>query len=298
LLQVLSTSTLKNVNSIEQQRLVTLSSTDDWNSSFSTLMTHSILGAPVIDEAMCKCVGVLELKDFISYLVDLHDSTTKKECGAPIFGKTKTLMEYLKENPSISEDASIIDVLRIFVEYRLHRIPVVSTEDKTKVVSCVSQRTIIHWLWNNREKIGDCLQIPLSLIRQLKDLHSIHEDEPLINAFQYILNNKLSGVGVINSNGQINGNISTSTLLPSVKENLDLLDMPAKTFIEKCESARKLITCSKSDSLLQVVEKMVQEKVRRVFLVDEHNRPLGVVTQTDIMDCVVGLALASLLSLL
>jgi CBS domain-containing protein len=50
---------------------------------------------------------------------------------------------------------------------------------------------------------------------------------------------------------------------------------------------KKVITCSPTDTLLQVQQLMVNNNISRVVVVDENNKPAGIVTQKDMIDFLV-----------
>jgi CBS domain-containing protein len=50
---------------------------------------------------------------------------------------------------------------------------------------------------------------------------------------------------------------------------------------------QKVITCSPADSLLQVQKLMVKNSISRVLIVDEKNKPVGIITQKDMVDFLV-----------
>jgi len=49
----------------------------------------------------------------------------------------------------------------------------------------------------------------------------------------------------------------------------------------------KVITCSPAASLLQVQQLMVKNNISRVLIVDENNKPVGIITQKDMIDFLV-----------
>jgi CBS domain-containing protein len=50
---------------------------------------------------------------------------------------------------------------------------------------------------------------------------------------------------------------------------------------------QKVITCSPADTLLQVQQLMVKNNISRVLIVDENNKPAGIITQKDMIDFLV-----------
>jgi len=61
------------------------------------------------------------------------------------------------------------------------------------------------------------------------------------------------------------------------------------TNVESAEKimTQKLITCSPADTLLQVQQLMVKNNISRVVIVDENNKPVGIITQKDMINFLV-----------
>ncbi len=48
--------------------------------------------------------------------------------------------------------------------------------------------------------------------------------------------------------------------------------------------------CTPDSSLIDVMEKLVQEKVHRIFIVDENKHPTGVITMIDVINALLSMS--------
>jgi len=94
---------------------------------------------------------------------------------------------------------------------------------------------------------------------------------------------------VVDSEGILIGNISVSDIKFSVGDNIHLLSYPVKEFLT-INPRRDLVTCLGSETFNQVLEKLANSGVHRVYVVDWEGKGIGVVTCTDIIDTILSLA--------
>ena len=100
---------------------------------------------------------------------------------------------------------------------------------------------------------------------------------------------KINGIGVVDDDGVLVGTLSVSDIQLGVGEFLPLLNIPVKNILATFPR-RALVTCTASESLLTVMEKLVKAGVHRIFVIDGERKPIGVVTNTDILDTVLSLS--------
>lgn len=106
----------------------------------------------------------------------------------------------------------------------------------------------------------------------------------------------MNSVAVLNDDGAIIANMSASELLGISQENLSYLKEPVLQFLEKVSGCRfeinveregekplSPITCEPEDDLKDVIKKMLEYGIHRVWITDKQKRPLGVNTLTDIL---------------
>jgi CBS domain-containing protein len=113
-----------------------------------------------------------------------------------------------------------------------------------------------------------------------KPVKKMCDTDLALRAFMNMQESNLTGLLVVDSSGNILGDISACELTEVVVD-LSRLSLPVSEFITV--SDRKVITCSPYVQLGGVIELMLENKVRRVYVTDNDNMPVGVVTITDIL---------------
>jgi CBS domain-containing protein len=81
------------------------------------------------------------------------------------------------------------------------------------------------------------------------------------------------------------GSLSTSDLKGLKPETLEWLQQPVLLFLSKVHGDRvpEPIVVHSAVSVQQIMEKMVNFKTHRVWVVDGRDQPIGVITMTDIV---------------
>jgi len=111
----------------------------------------------------------------------------------------------------------------------------------------------------------------------------IRTDLKAIHAFQKLYSLRTSALPIVDSHGKLMGSLSASDLRGITAEEVDrLLSFPVLEFLEARRSTRPF-TCKSSTKLLEVVCTVSDNGVHRVWIVDDDDKPIGVVTMADIL---------------
>lgn len=90
---------------------------------------------------------------------------------------------------------------------------------------------------------------------------------------------------IIDETGKLIGNLSPSDLRFMTKSKLKSILLPVMEFLKVMHDGKapEPIVCKPNDSTKSVLVKALASKIHRVWVVDEENRPLGVVSFSDII---------------
>lgn len=101
-------------------------------------------------------------------------------------------------------------------------------------------------------------------------------------AFSMMSKNLVSAVPIVSDKGVMIGNLSVKDLRNMITDpaKFPSLSVPMSEFPS---FPLHLMTCRERDTLQSVMEKLSQTKVHRLYLVDDHCRPVGVVSLGDIL---------------
>jgi CBS domain-containing protein len=172
---------------------------------------------------------------------------------------------------------------------RLHRVAIMQSD---VLCSVLSISDLVNHIARNTDKCSTVGAIPVFNVLGLRKEAPvcITEDKPAIAAFQQMYNNQVSGIAVVDGSGALVANFSatdvrymmlgTETILP------ETLFLPIHMFLLKqtqMNPIRSPVSVTTGASLHIVVQKMALFRVHRVWVVDNDNKPIGVVTPFDVL---------------
>jgi len=148
-------------------------------------------------------------------------------------------------------------------------------------------------------KFAECTLAELGF--KSKAVYTVKENATAINAFKLMSDNKITGVPIVDSEGEIITNISSKEILHMLNDPtfFDKLQLPAerfvsdlktKTFLHKSETMYPKICCKFTDKFIAVLNKLVATKIHRIYVVDSNSHLTGVISLDDIVSKVFELA--------
>jgi len=273
------------------RKLVKTSYEEDVSSLMRKLSDANVLSAVVVDNG--RAIGFVDVLDVMAFLLDITSNSTDitKESiqnlkwEGTCFGieKSGALLNLSQNNPfySVTMDTSLWKVVEYFSQ-EVHRVGVMSNGD---LVNVIAQSDIIQFLAYKGVWIGTKMEQSV-LDSGISTLGAVTVDmnTNTLEAIKTLRTFKISGVAVVDMNGRLVANFSASDLLAINKDNFSLITLPIWDFICKTHLTPKPpVYARPSDSVEVVLLKMCVHKIHRVFIVDQHMIPIGVVTMTDLM---------------
>jgi len=119
-----------------------------------------------------------------------------------------------------------------------------------------------------------------------KNVVTILKDTPLSVVLKLLAERKISAVPVVDENGSVIDVYSKSDVTALVKQVtvMNFLDKSVGEILaEKRSERHKIYTCYKTESLDEVLKRLVETKVYRLICVDSTNRVEGIISQSDIL---------------
>jgi len=278
---------IKSIMKTERE-LITLSPDDSVEKALKTLSTNAITAAPVFDPYKQRIVGYLSVLDLCVWIVRTYNITKgdKQEIDRgkvdsaflkPIWNLLDTGME---QYWPINQESSLETLINSYFKWRIHRTPVI---DQNKIIGHISQSDVTAFLYNNANQFQKGFSKKLcELGLDTGPILSIPKGRPLIQVFNELLETKFTGLAILDEQGRLYNNISASDLKGITKETFFNLETPIEQIIR---GKKKLppVTCTKDDTIENVIKIMVDYKVHRIYVVDDKQRPTNVITHTTIM---------------
>jgi 5'-AMP-activated protein kinase regulatory gamma subunit len=277
-----------------------------------SLADHGVLSAPVWDPAQNKYLGFIDVFDLMTLAVGvdvlmhiLPESVVKKPRSEELaFQKEMTLGEMMDGQPPsafnpwfpVEEGAKFKDVIRLLAT-KARRVPVLS-KTTGRVVQIISQSQVSSLLYE-RVKAGNVLSdtTPGTTGMGIKPVFSVKDTDQARDAFQLMVDKQVSSVCVVDENGEILTAVSTKDirLLPRLEaaglERHNLLDMNVREFVGLVRRATEIdgksraacVTVELNTPLATVLGKLAATKMHRVYIVDAHRKPVGVISVSDVV---------------
>lgn len=112
-----------------------------------------------------------------------------------------------------------------------------------------------------------------------QDIHSVRETDSVTKAARTLQRKMISGLPVVNEVGRLVGIISSTDIVgimtrPELRERWDEM-----TVAEVMTSYT--ITATLRSNLLEVLHHMMSFRLHRIIIVDDHDRPLGLISSLD-----------------
>jgi len=268
--------------------LVTFKPNDTVEEALKKLATFAISGAPVFDQNEQKVLGYISVLDLVVWVVrtfavskgdrkDYDWSKLDQQFKMPI----SEILEYgLDPFWPVPQDSTLRSLINSYFKWRIHRCPVA---EKGKVVGHVSQSDVIRFLANNPKSLEGVLSKKLTdLGLDEGPVTCVLKGKSLIEAFNVMMETKFTGLAIIDEQGRQVQNISASDLKGVTKESFWKLEMPIENIIKE-EKKLPVLTCSPKSTLDEVVKKLADCRVHRIYVVDNQNKPRNVITLTSIM---------------
>jgi len=289
LLDFLNSTRVSSLDSPRDKNIVIFSANKAVKESFDELAEKNILSAPIYDDKEDKYIGMLDMMDYMSYILWVY-GIGKGHGSVTLANISKDLVNYsgIDTFVPISEDDTLLKAIQAFQMKYVHRLPVMSKDGK-KLVSLVSQSSIVQYLSKNSDIFGEIgrksiQELHVGALGTMKPVISIEENSPLMEAFETLQKNKIYGCAVVDGDGTLIGNISVSDLKLSVEEHLEMLSFPIKNLFETYHR-RELVTCRPGTSFIELL-KSFGSGMHRIYVVDDFRKPVGVISLTDVLDLV------------
>jgi len=287
-----------------KNKLVTLNGDFTVEEALQILGQYNISSAPLFIQN--KVVGFIDVLDLLAYLVsvctkplmDVMVGESRKLSSDDLqMVKKRTkdfelknvgdLVDYSKRNPfhTAYEDVSLQSVLPLF-QKGVHRVAVMDRSDK--MIGILSQFDLLQELAKD-PKVASLKKIVSECQNFSSKVTSVPYDMGAGDAFMYMFQNGVSSLGLMDGQGTLAGTVSAADIKwiankPDFRDLLRSIGDFVKD-IRKCQGkSENFVACTFGNaSLFDVVNLMYQDKVHRVFIVDEQRHPKGILSLTDII---------------
>jgi len=272
---------------------------------FKGLVRYNFLSVPILQKTGRKYYGFLDMGDIVQYVVesfgagkleatqDFWQLIDKEEAFRE---KTvKDIMRYpvafKNRYHPVAGGYSLLSALEVLARERtLHCLAVTDTD--RNLLNIVTQSQLLRFVQENLDLLGPKANKPVGKIAgALKEVYKVNQSLPAIEAFKVMNGTDVSGLAVIDDDGRIVDNISLRDL-KAMAPDAGLfwrLFGTTKTFLEKLQAERlggrpySVQVCSTDDTLGDIIKRLVDQKIHRIYITDSDQKPIGLLSLKDIL---------------
>jgi len=110
----------------------------------------------------------------------------------------------------VSNDKTILDLMHFFTLKDIHRFPIV--DQKGNCIGIVTQTDVVEYLWKNKELFPEKMKQKVGEWKKDSKVSTILMNDLVIDAFQKMWKDEVSGLAVVSGNNILVGNISAKDL--------------------------------------------------------------------------------------
>jgi len=234
--------------------------------------------------------SVAESKESFSSYLSLdrfRNASVQDVLGRPGFGTRNQATQIYK-------GFSLFHVFETMARISSHRIAITNSE--RKVTGIITQSMIVSLLDQHMDRLGGMSSHKVSemLPGLFDELRAVHETDMALTAFKQMVEHNVSGLAVLNSQGELVDTISVRDLrgMGSAAENWTNLWLNVRDFKNMCrekfpqQTPQKPIFVNKDDTLEKCIKSMDDGNIHRIFvadLLDGKAIPSHCISQRDVL---------------
>jgi len=279
------------------QRLVLVRAMDTVRSALWTLIKNKIQCVPVYNEGTGRFIGMVDVFDLVQYIFSNAGICLFRTCFFQEFKDHSYANEPVAKIVNLSnrdhwitvlDNVALDEILDMMVSKNLHRVPIMN--NKLRLTGLLTQSRVVQFLADNICTYPELAAKKISElgIGNAENVYSLKGDEPSVDAFMMMLEKGVRGLAIVNDQGQLVDAITASDIKGLIYGDFfSDLRQPVLNYLPKVRillgKSLGPISCTAESTLECVLKKLNQEKVHRIFVVDENKIPIRVLCLRDIM---------------
>jgi len=276
---------------IKKIPLVSVNGGDTISQLQKTLRKNGVHAALVLDPTKKPDMisGIADVLDWVFEMTrDLNEKPSPDQLekrGNEFFDLTCNSLSNLSgKDPyvKISQDESLLKAVDMLEGVRR----LIVCDSSLRAVGIVSQIDVVDYMLHHFDFWKSMLDMPLSAPEE-KSAHvfSVKMNDTGVKALKEMKKHKVTGLGVVNDEGELVTNLSASDFLHLNEDNFGLLGFPVGDYLSGTYGFTRPPVYVKDgyDSYYTIMLKMAEYGVHRVYVLNKKKQPIRVVTLTDVM---------------
>lgn len=166
---------------------------------------------------------------------------------------------------------SILDVQKLMIKHNVNRVVITSLQNRP--VGIVTQKDVVNFLIVDKLRRG-IEEIKVEEVMS-KNLISVKPTKPIHSIAEIMMENKISSLIIINDEGKLSGIVTKSDITTYFAYK------GRRGFKVQDFMTSKPVTVRPSQPTFLAAYLMAENRICRVVVVDGENRPLGIITLSD-----------------
>jgi len=268
---------------------------------------RKISSAPVLNLETKSLLGIIDMFDVVTLLLGIFPNidqvTTENLEELEYAGKrfvstsvgealelSRKYTQFPLSQPRVERTTILIKLVEILWT-GVHRVPVVN--NSSNIINIITQSDVLAFMAQNVHLIPQLAHKTIDEVGFMKEKIITATGDTNTTALLMQFNSKrISAVPVVDSEGKLIANFSTSDLKGLEYKDLADLMLPVLKFLQKrampeeafaCEKSLHPLTVTKQTTFEDCIFKMVATRVHRLWVVDPENKPIGVISISDFM---------------
>jgi len=284
--------------------IITVDANASVSDAITALSTYRIQSAPVKEGD--KMIGLVDVMDIVAFAVKAYrelpsePSTAQNWYIALVnmsqFGTAKLATTRIKDimnlsgtNPAIgiTYTANVYELTKYVLANGVHRVPIL--DENNTVMGMLSQSDILKFVCSEIENLGKLAKLTLEQLQfqiGVRFVVKVTTDSPVIKALELMDSAHVTAVAVVDSNDSNNlvANLSASDIKGLQTNLFSTLTLPIyQYFALNSGMFKPVMTCKLSSTIETIVLKLIMFRMHRLWVIDDKDTPIGVITLTDVM---------------
>jgi len=273
--------------------IITAPATAKISGIFTEIIKHDITSVPIYDSSSKKYLAFVDIIDIACYILNHTTLADVSEINVDVLKHAtdvpcSRIANLSERNPftPIGSEASLDIAIELILKYSVHRLAVLDSDGT--LVTVLTQSQIINFLSEHLDKFPKLCQTKVGDIQlgYTSDLWVATLDQKTSETIELMRSKKISGVPIVDEDKKIVGAFSLSDLkaLGSDFSNINLLVKEVKDFPKRQSTRRNTpVFVLPSSTIEELVHKIIDTKVHRVFVTEINGKPIGVIVLSTLL---------------
>jgi len=158
----------------------------------------------------------------------------------------------------------------------------------------ITQSDVIHFFNQHVDQLGSTIDSKIEELGLVNPLSGdrvvkINSSDSAFLGFVEMGKENISAVAVVDNEGKLIANLSASDVRGATGETLSSVQLPVLEFLEKMHNKKPAVPFSfhVKSHLREIIPAMCIAKIHRVWIVDSAQKPLSVVSMTDVIRSII-----------